>query len=629
MPDISDRLFIAIGVSQPGGGLAALPGAITAVQRMTDWATAQGYATLQFHDAAGTAITVDMLRDKMAEAIRAIVTQRPLKRLVIYFVGHGAAQGVGDQYWILSHWKKRPTEAIKVVALQRMLEYYGPEQVAIIGDACQEVSPVFVDLIGSAVLDRPDPEEEQRAYELDQFFAVDTGKQAFMIKAQGEQKDFCLFTEVLLDALEGDAQDRCFELVNDQRTVTSQSLASYLTIAVAREAGKFGLRMTPRPLPGFFSDRVYRTLPDDPPPLAGAGLPPVRPDHNLTYSINPRPTPPSDTMRWQPPPRAGVRRLQPLEDVREALEANRASQDRVRKAQKRSFMISALGAVSDDRFESGWDLSVTGADVVRIDANFALATATGAPCSWYQLLPAQTEPISTPAWSDALVSLADGRIAAVCTLQGFVATLHIVDATSSSLFHRPTGSNFYEGEFTIGLLAQTQAGLLQPEEIIDAATVLRQGKHQVITLGCLAAQLYDSLRDLDSLRSMAAFYARAQQPIPLDIILYGGGILSEANGRLFASIPAVEAREPRTDLEAARTFTYRSTPAIQRHPVAGRVPWMRQAWSAIATAACEDSAKAWRDLALAALPHLAPGQFTTLHSSGRDALLRLSGISLP
>ncbi|MBY3544793.1 hypothetical protein HFN69_21990 [Rhizobium laguerreae] len=128
---------------------------------------------------------------------------------------------------MLSNWNKRPTEAVKISSLQRVLEYYGPEQVTIIGDACQEFSARFMDVIGSAILDKT--EEHRRDFELDRFFSVDAGSQAFMIKAKGEKEAFCLFTEVMLDAaLEGDAPEKYFETIDGSRHITSQTLARYL-----------------------------------------------------------------------------------------------------------------------------------------------------------------------------------------------------------------------------------------------------------------------------------------------------------------------------------------------------------------------------------------------------------------
>ena len=38
MPQATNRVFISIGVSKPGGGLDELPGAIKAAERIADWA---------------------------------------------------------------------------------------------------------------------------------------------------------------------------------------------------------------------------------------------------------------------------------------------------------------------------------------------------------------------------------------------------------------------------------------------------------------------------------------------------------------------------------------------------------------------------------------------------------------
>jgi hypothetical protein len=157
---------------------------------------------------------------------------------------------------------------------------------------------------------------------------------------------------------------------------------------------------------------------------------------------------------------------------------------------------------------------------------------------------------------------------------------------------------------------------------------MRVGKNRIITLGCFAAQFYDAIRDVDSLRSMAAYYATNLQPVPLDIILYGGGTISEIDGRLYADIPAFAARRPRTSEEKEHPFTYKPTPGVSRHPIAGRIPWMRQAWGAVATARCDASAEAWRRQALAVMDYLAPGIFTIVQPAGRRALAKLAGISV-
>lgn len=623
MPELRNRIFVSIGVSKPLGGLDELPGVITAAERMAAWAEAQGYATLLFHDGALPEITIDILRDGITAAIQDVTNQTELERLVIFFAGHGAALGIGDQYWILTHWQKRPTEAIKVSSLQRMLEYYGPKQVSVIGDACQEFSSKFIDLVGSAVLDRP--EEEQHPYELDQFFAVDAGKQAFMIKAKGDQKDFCLFTEVLLDALEGDAQETYFEEIGADKFVTSQSLARYLDNNVEREAGKYGVRMIPRPRPGFYTDRNYLSIPG-PPPQVRASVIYRGPVGFDLEDADTSPAEPSE--KAEPRSRSvGKARLVKPKSPKAALDGQTQALDKARQACREAFVVEVSNATVRDHFETGCGICVSGADVAKVEASFGEVSPVNEQPNWFRIKLA-TGDADSLGWSDTLVTLADGRIVSVCAVSSFVAALHIIDAASLSLFHRPIGTDEYEGGTAIELLAQAHAGLLSRQAIIDTAAMLRYGKHRIITLGCIAAQFYDAIRDADSLRSIAAFYAMNHQPVPLDIILYGGGTISEYGGRLYADIPQVAAREPRTPEEREQSFTFDQTPGFKRHPIAGRIPWMRQAWGAVATASCDASAVAWRRQALAAMDYLAPGIFTIALPAGRKALIELAGITV-
>ncbi|WKL52005.1 hypothetical protein Q1W70_21480 [Pseudomonas kielensis] len=372
MPSASERIFVAIAVSRPGGGLDPLPGAITAAERMAAWARGQGYITVLLHDGNLPEITVELLREAISQAINQVTDHALLKRLVIFFAGHGAALAVGDQYWILTHWKKDSSQAIKVSALQRMLEYYGPRQVSVIGDACQEFSAQFINLVGSAVLFQPD--EEQRPYELDQFFAVDVGKQAFMIKAQGEQKDFCLFTEVLLDALEGDAQGDFFDAEGADRLVTSQSLARYLDSTLAQQAGKYGVRMVARPRPGFYTDRTYLKIPG--PPVL-----PEPPSIHFNAEIN---LPTAGAAPWielEPPMlQARVRavdkaRLKAPRSAKAALASQTRALQAGREARRKAFVSEVDSAPVRDHFETGCGLCVSGAEVISVQASSAEVSA--------------------------------------------------------------------------------------------------------------------------------------------------------------------------------------------------------------------------------------------------------------
>jgi hypothetical protein len=614
-----DRIFVSIAVSRPGGGLDHLPGAVTAATRMAAWASSHGYLSMLVHDAplvtsqtaaaAGGGypeVTVDLLRHLITEAITEITDSNELKRIVVFFAGHGAAHGVGDQYWMLSNWNRRTTEAIKVSALQRMLEYYAPRQVAIIGDACQEFSARFIDVIGSAVLDRPDEEPQQ--YELDQFLAVDVGKQAFMIKGIGTKEPFCLFTEVLLDALKGEAPASSFEQIGNDRVLTSQSLAQYLIETIPRVAGKYGVRMTPRPKPGFWTDRAYMSMP---PPVERGGV-----NNDATKNVLSRP---------QSRSADSVGLLEP-ETGRGNVDSLDAAVLKAREERRRAFADELGRATVRDHFETRAGICVSGAQVVRVEASLGNVSRVPENPNWFRI---DLEDKSSHGWSDVIVTLEDGRICSVCAVQGFVAALHVSpDRSEISLFHRPVGASDDESGMAIGLLAQLHSGLQSEQQIIDTATLLRQGKHRVVTMGCIAAQFYDVIRDVDSLRQMASFYAFHQQPVPLDIVLYGGGTLSEENGRLYVDIPAVPERQPRTAGETRHSFTFSPTPGFTRYPIAGRLPWMREAWSAVATALCHPSARQWQEDAMAAKAWLSSGTFTRFNSAAHVMVTRLARVNV-
>jgi hypothetical protein len=641
MSDTANRIFVSIGVSKPND-LARLPGAISAAEGMAQWARDNGYLTLLLHDEMVPEITIDILRVRITELITGVTKRTDLKRLVIYFAGHGASLGVGDIYWVLTNWNKRTTEAIRVISLQRMLEFFGPEQVSVIGDTCQEFTARFMDLDGSAVLDRPEPAEDRRRFELDRFFASDAGLQAFMIKASGEgDKDFCLFTEVLLDALEGDARDVYYEDVDERRLVTSQSLTKYLERVVAIEAGRHGVRMTPSLSPGFWSDRTYLTITGRQSQLGGL-------DHIL--SSNDKPTLPggelggllgevgaiqgglggvlgggSRVLKSASP--HSLRRVRPELQPRDNMSEPHMASDSLERELRRVEIFEELRSVGVlAKLHEGCGLSVSGVKVKKIQlANGELVRVHRQP-EWYEV---RLDPgvDDRYVWSDTLITLKDGRILSACVVKNFFTSAHFSDPATLSLWH----SSIEERTSvlsTLEVLADLHAGQLNEKNIIGIGAAMRHGKHRVMTKGCIAAQFYDAIRDIDSLRSIAAFYAKRRQPVPLDIILYGGGTISEVDEKLYACIPAVKRRQPRTEEESRHPFTYEDTPVFSQHPIAGRVPWMRQAWSALETVSCDPSARAWREQAMRASKFLTPGTFTVLRSEGAAALARLAGISI-
>jgi hypothetical protein len=614
---MSDRIFLSIAVSKPEA-LVELPGARTAARRMASWAEANGYRVVKIDDAEGQEVTIERIREALVRAIEEVTAWAPLRRLIVFFAGHGAAKDINVSFWLLSNWNSNSSEAVNLPAFQRILRFYGPRQVTLIGDCCSVTHDNFLDVIGSAVLERPD--EEPADFELDRFYAADAGKESFMIKAEGSKDAFCIFTEVLLDALEGDAPG-AFEIqLTGEPAVTSGSLTVHLQYAVPLEASRYNLVMKPKPEPGFYTDRIYVRFP----PLPTAGYAPVADPGDDGGGGEPGLIFSGPTERTVPKVD-----LIPAEPSR-----GRADEDRVREeGEERLRKARAFRADFDPEdvpthFETDCGLAVLGAEPKSVETSVGLVHRDpNRPDVWFPLY------IGGNAfgmdWADVLIDFDADRHAYVCAVQGFIATLQLYNPDRASVVHRPVWENPREETSAVDLLARANAGLLSTEHLVNTAAELRRRKHADFTLGCVAAYLYDSIGDVESIRSIAAYYANAGQVVPLDVALLSNGILNTVDGKLVVDIPATADRRPRTEIETSHPFTFGATAHVEHAPVGGSAPWMRGGWTAVSTARYEKGAFGWRDRAQQVIPYLAPSPFTMVRREGRQALANLVGVRVP
>lgn len=265
------RIFLAIAVHRPDGGLAQLNGVLKSAERLLNWATANGYTPLRVFDDV-LPVTAERIDETLRPAIEAIHKGgHELDRLIVYFAGHGLGDK-NNSYWLLSKWHERTTENVMVNGLQRMLRLYHPRQVAVIADACRVVDANLLHVDGNSILGRPKG-APSREFELDRFFAVGEGGQAWAAEAANGSGPYCIFSEVLLRGLKGDEEAIDAELSN-RRVVTGTSLSRYLRKAVPEEAAKINKVMEADPQPAFLSDRVYAEfarLTPTPPTLATKG----------------------------------------------------------------------------------------------------------------------------------------------------------------------------------------------------------------------------------------------------------------------------------------------------------------------------------------------------------------------
>lgn len=264
------RACLAIGVSDAGGGLDYLGGALEGAKGMHAWATALGYESRLLTDEdPRSPVTIEAVREALAALL-------PLgsatERLILYFAGHGLISRVDNGLWLLNRWRE-DKRALAVELLRRRLREFGVNQIAIIADACRSL-PADIDaaeLTQDGVLGvgfvRPSADPV-----IDRFTASQEGRSAYMIPATHPgETDRCIFSGVLLEGLWG--QNAGAFSKRDAGKVISTSLSDFLRKRVPEVAGKYKLTMHPQALPGFpeLADVYFDR--NDPP----AAIPPTTP----------------------------------------------------------------------------------------------------------------------------------------------------------------------------------------------------------------------------------------------------------------------------------------------------------------------------------------------------------------
>jgi hypothetical protein len=214
-----------------------------------------------------------------------------------------------------------------------------------------------------------------------------------------------------------------------------------------------------------------------------------------------------------------------------------------------------------------------------------------------------------------LIELASGAFAAATALPDFIASVVATDRGVAALVYREVHSAPEVGRATEDAIGRLERGALRADDATDLAVELRQGKHVDPVRGVISAYLYDSIGDVESVRRMAFYYIRHGQPIPYDIALLAQleGTL-RTDGLLWATVPAVPSRKPRTEQEARVHWTHSATQETAG-VVGGLWPWLRQGWALL-----DDPAADGSTLVLPGLIELAaeitPARFTTLRPAG-------------
>jgi len=265
---------IAIGVRKPER-LRCLQGAVNGAHSFFEWADALGYEATLITDETEP-VTVARLRAEL-EAILP-PKKPPIRRLVLYFAGHGLIRGAEEGIWLLSDWHTEQ-EAVAVEVLKRRLGmYHDIEQIAIFSDSCRSwaADSGTADLDPSGVLGSTQTRQETMP-PIDKFIAAQDGAETYMIPGDPPAEDRCLFSGVLMEGLWG-INPAAFS--ENRKKVTSQSLGAFLRSEAPKVAQRYKLKLNPNVTPTFPEGAdvyFYEGQPPNPPTFPPWPPPPASP----------------------------------------------------------------------------------------------------------------------------------------------------------------------------------------------------------------------------------------------------------------------------------------------------------------------------------------------------------------
>ena len=592
-------LSLAIGVSD-AGDLPFVGGAVNGARAFHEWAGKMGYDSRLLVDDPDP-VTVDTLREKFAKLLKGT----PVRRLLIYFSGHGMIRDAEERLWFLSQWNIE-LRVVQVELLRwRLMRYYDIEQIAIFSDACGVLPTKIEDLNLSldGVVGKT-PFQRGMEPELDRFDSSLDGTAAFMLPGRSPDGDQGVFSGLLMKALWGVRPDAFSQQIGN--AVTSRSLAKYLKIEVPKLAKEYGKVLHPRVSPTFGEgvDIYYQ---------ARQGISPPQ---------FPEPQPPGDILKnLGPGSRTGV-------------DVERFDSEQESSFHQESMDAGARVKTATEKLFAGMHRSAQtklpiGHTGVKVHTDSPCRLWCARPRDWHNMEPShwvhQSSEAAPPDGKPLLIEFVDGRFAAITGITDF--TVNVLDNNNgiSGLFYFPGHDHVYAPMKTAEALAAMEMGDSPADVLVNFAAELRYGKHTDPVQGVISAYLYDSIGDIANIRRMAYYYIQYRQPIPFDIALLSRSRVEMQNGRLWMTVPVVEAQKPRTVEESQYEWTYSETPAAQGL-IGGFWPLMRQGWSFL-----ESPLELQTELIIPGLAelsgHLRPQRFATLDIIGGRRLVEMFSLS--
>jgi len=525
-----------------------LPGVRCSLDRMKQWARREGYHCEEFADTAGTAVESDRLHDDLTTLFGSL--ENELERVVVYFVGHGFLD-YPDQIWILSEGPSVNAGRVSRNAFRSSIETYRPKQIAMISDSC--LLPMnFASGSVPILRDRRGP-RTRRVY-VDNIYSTLPNKPSYFFSGDATRTEFCLFTSVLVDFLDGH-DERAFRLARGVKSphVTTQTLSFNLPDAVSERAVDLGVDQQPRVDMGFpFGDDVYSRfggeLPTSQPPDGDVERPgDVNPpaDAGLLVGLDNESRPPNVP-----------------EGVAGAIVAA--------KIRGEGDDLTALVIPLGQRREFTYAFGAPAEAAQMEDCTLIRYRRTGRP----------HEPLLYLRWPLA----GEDHFSFAPTYDHLLATVYLSSEEDVRFPHVSWAriGSLYEYEPTpimVGAwraLRALERGTLRSSSAPYLADAMRDEKHDNPLTGIISAYLYDLVGDSDNLARLCYFYAERGQGIPFDIALLSGGTLERAGFGwevTFRATPDDKNRQRRQQ----PWYAWGNTPE-GRFRVAGTTPLLRIGW---------------------------------------------------
>jgi hypothetical protein len=604
------RLCFTIGISQYHAGLRKLPGAIRGAKAFAHWASKNGYVSVTITDDPSKEVTIRTIR----EELQSYLDSDAIERLIIYFAGHGFARDSDDEFWLLANIDRNPVEAIHVSTFRRQLEQWQIPQIAFFADACRTTGALAFKIFGSPVLEHSGGATTNA--EFDRFLAASLGDPALSVAGGPNSDDYCLFTSVVVDALDGKEPRAIRSNYHPSApAVVSDSLAAFVARETQNKASLLGRMQVPEINAGFlYPNDIYTPLGSLPKVASGSSsFGDIKIDPRETASLANR----RDNAREALVIDALARIDHPI------LSAADQDRDHFR------FLFGDLTGLID----SGLLLSRPAAEIALSEFELRDLFSVWNPMR----LPFGGQasfgyPILFPTYdqkdSTIFIRTMDGSWAQIPRFRNLLAFLTLKERSVFfsytnlyALTNDPNAFNAISNDYETAL-APLLAGTLRASDAAAMADSIRYGKHENPIRGVIAAYLYDAVGDYENIRRMAYYYHRHNQPVPFDLALLGAErILWEADGgRVQAHADFSEVKD-RGRSKDRPTFAQIETPRLERAPVAGIIPWMRQGWPVLRIREELQAPRILHEIS----SEIRDSPFTTLSEEAGSRLVRLLG----